>query len=121
MNDQASLTATIWNSGRGPALFVRAQHDPSNNSPQNWSLGALSPNERVQLVFRGNVGGTGQILLDYRDLAGRTYSTAIIVDFLEQAGKGRYYDVRFGEGEQFTTHGAAVPQAGLREVGWPRR
>jgi len=59
-----------------------------------------------------------QVLLDYRDLAGRAYSTAVVLDHPHVAERGRYYDVRFGEGGRFTTHGDAVSQPGLRRVGW---
>jgi hypothetical protein len=59
-----------------------------------------------------------QLLIDYRDLAGRDYSTAIVLDH-PTFDPGRYYDVRFGEGERFTPHGDSVPQPGLSRVGWP--
>lgn len=112
------LRATVQNTGRGPALFVRILHDPSNNSPENWSLGALSPGEHVRLEFR-NVAhlAMSQLLIDYRDLTRNDYSTAIVLDHPEIDKRGRYYDVRFGEGEHFTPHGDAVPQPGLRQVG----
>jgi hypothetical protein len=58
-----------------------------------------------------------QLLIDYRDLAGRNYSTAIVLDHSTPDTPGRYYDVRFAEGERFTTHGDALPQTGLRQVG----
>ncbi len=113
------LRATIQNTGRGPALFVRILHDPSNNSPENWSLGSLSPGERVRLQFRGVAHmAMSQLLIDYRDLARRDYATAITLDHPEINRRGRYYDVRFGEGERFTPHGDAAPQPGLRHVGW---
>lgn len=114
------LTATIWNTGRGPALYVRVQADPWNASPENWSLGSLSPGEHASLEFR-NVShiALSQVLLDYRDLAGRSYSTAVVLDHSALDQPGRYYDVRFAEGEAFTTHGDSVPQPTLRRVGWP--
>lgn len=110
------LSVAISNAGRGPALFVRVQHDPSGNSPENWSLGSLSPGERKRLVFHGiSHTAMSQLLIDYRDLAGRMYSTAVVVEHpLDQ--EGRYYDVRFVDGERITTHGDSVPQPGLRRI-----
>lgn len=112
------LVVSIWNAGRGPALFVRIQHDPSGNSPDNWSLGSLSQGERVSLRIQGVAHlAMSQLLIDYRDLAGRSYSTAIVLDHSVPDTPGRYYDVRFAEGERFTTHGESVSQPGLRKVG----
>lgn len=52
-----------------------------------------------------------QVLVDYRDLAGRTYSTSATFVGL------RIYDVRFFEEHAVTHHGDAVyPQSGLRDV-----
>jgi hypothetical protein len=53
-----------------------------------------------------------QLLLDYRDVAGRTYSTSITLDLQQR----RAYDVRLFEGAS-THHGDSVyPQPGLRDV-----
>jgi hypothetical protein len=76
-----TLRMTVRNGGSGPAAFVRAFHDPSETSPENWSLGSLARGESVELVFRVlSYTPTSQVLLDYRDLAGRTYSTAIVLE-----------------------------------------
>lgn len=50
--------------------------------------------------------GETQLLLDYRDIAGRTYSTAIVMQHGGVGDYGRYYDVRFGEDTPFTQHTA---------------
>src|SRR5262249_8498256 len=77
--DGVTLRIDITNGGAGPATFIRSTHDPSDTSPENWSLGSLAPGERATLTFRvGSHTGTSQVLLDYRDLVGRTYSTAIV-------------------------------------------
>ncbi|MHB8643144.1 MAG: hypothetical protein ACYDA3_09705 [Gaiellaceae bacterium] len=67
-----TLRITVQNAGAGPAAFVRAIHDPSNNSPENWSLGSLACDENATLAFRvPNHTSMSQVLLDYRDLASR--------------------------------------------------
>jgi hypothetical protein len=114
----ARLLVSIRNAGRGPALFVRIELDPDGNSPDLWNLGALAPGDEQQLTFSGvyDFNAAKQVLCDYRDLGGRTYTSAIVLDVVrEQAGDTyRYYDVRLFEGESITSHGDAVPQAGLR-------
>jgi hypothetical protein len=108
------LSVSIRNAGRGPALFVRVLLDPDNASPADWNLGALAPGDEEQLVFRGidRFDGPKQLLLDYRDLAGKQFASALV---LSPDGP-RYYDVRLFEGRTLTPHGDAVPQSGLRPL-----
>jgi hypothetical protein len=116
----------IQNSGRGPALYVRATLEPPNNSPDHWSLGAISPGEDRILRF-SNIAARNlnyQLLLDYRDLAGRLYSSAIVIDFPsnDDTEPGRFYDVKLFEDIAVTSLGDSVPQQGLSLVGpEPRR
>lgn len=120
--DGKLLVVAIRNSGRGPALFVRTTLDPTGNSPDNWNLGALAPGDEVTLMFSGSElrGALYQVLLDYNDLAGRLYSSALVLDL--QTGP-RFYDVKLFEDIRVTHHGDAVfPQPGLTSVGpKPRR
>lgn len=121
---------TIKNSGRGPALFVRATLDPVNSSPDNWSLGAIAQGDRAELTFSHLAvrDSMYQLLLDYNDLAGRLYSSALVIDFptpLEpdppRMSTGRFYDVKLFEDVRVTGHGDAMPQPGLKPVGPPPR
>jgi hypothetical protein len=54
-----------------------------------------------------------QVLLDYRDLAGRTYSSAIVI---ESTPELRFYDVRTYEDRKVTPHGDALPQSGITDL-----
>jgi hypothetical protein len=117
----------IQNSGPGPALYVRATLDPVNQSPQDWSLGGIPPRENRELRFTNlpNRDVNYQLLLDYRDLAGRLYSSSIVIDFPAEPDDphfhaGRVYDVNLFEDTAVTQLGDSVPQPGLQEVG-PRR
>jgi hypothetical protein len=114
------LRVPIRNSGRGPALFVRTLLDPENASPVNWSLGSLASGDEVVLIFDGiSLQGPPrrQVLLDYRDLAERTYSTAIVIETFPEAP--RFYDVRLFEDHTVTPHGDAVQQEGIRDPANP--
>jgi hypothetical protein len=72
------LRVKINNAGRGPALFIRTLLEPDMATGENWSLGALAAGDKYVLNFRAAKPDThAQLLFDYRDLAGRTYSTAI--------------------------------------------
>ncbi|WP_330476773.1 hypothetical protein OG301_00185 [Streptomyces platensis] len=78
---EGTLMTFIWNCGRGPALYVRAQLERAGHegasSPRNWSLGALAEGDADELVFEDvPFGERAQLLIDYRDMAGRSYSTA---------------------------------------------
>jgi hypothetical protein len=110
----------IRNSGRGPALYVRATLEPPNYSPDPWSLGAISPGETRILQFSLPSRNLNyQLLLDYRDLAGRLYSSAIVIDFPsnDDTKPGRFYDVKLFEDITVTSLGDSVPQQGLSLVG----
>src|SRR6266511_786370 len=107
----------VQNTGRGPALYVRATLDPVNNSPDHWSLGSVAPGQSQPLTFSHlpRREGVYQLLLDYRDLGGYLYSSAIVIDFVNESG--RYYDVKLFEDSPVTQLGDSLPQSGLRPVG----
>lgn len=110
------LCVPVRNAGRGPAIFVRTTLHPLGDSPENWSLGALAPGDEALLLFkvRQSMPALVQVLLDYDDLSGRLFSTALVLDL--QQGP-RFYDVQPGEGVAVTHLGPPVrPQQGLRDV-----
>jgi hypothetical protein len=118
---------SVQNRGRGPALYVRATLDPANVSPDHWSLGAISPDEARELRFGAlpMLDVRYQLLLDYRDLAGHSYSSALVIDFPASPtpeeprfAEGRFYDVKLLE-VPVTQLGDSVPQEGLRPVSPP--
>jgi hypothetical protein len=112
-----TLRVGVRNAGGGPALYIRAHLEPGGHSPQHWSLGALAPADEVVLTFPDVDKSTTplQLLLDYRDVGGRTHSTAITLVTLD--GALRFYDVRLFEDHHVTVVGDAVyPQDGLRDV-----
>jgi hypothetical protein len=119
------LTIWIRNVGRGPALFVRAEVDPEQSTPETSSPAEVAPGDEVRLGFR-NVAELGQasedeakqVLLDYRDLAGRSFSTAIIVKnrFNERGQSAFLFDVRHFEGRSLTKMKDAAPPPGLRAL-----
>jgi hypothetical protein len=113
--EQQHLVVNIRNAGRGPALFVRVALEPSGNSPSSGPLAAMAPGDEVQLVFAGESAQRDrwQVLLDYRDLGGRTYSTAILI---ESTPTLRFYDVRTFEDRVITPHGDAAPQDGVTDL-----
>jgi hypothetical protein len=108
------LVVNVRNAGRGPALFVRISLEPTGNSPENGPLAAMAPGDEVQLIFAGehDQPSRWQVLLDYRDLAGQTYSTAIGI---ETTPSLRFYDVRTFEDRTLTPHGDALPQEGVTD------
>jgi hypothetical protein len=114
--ERGYLEVLIQNAGRGPAIHIRAQIEPDGASPENWSLGALAAGDKQWLTFRvAKPDSATQLLLAYRDLAGRTYSTSITIDVI--SGEMRFYDVRLFEDHNATTLGDAIyPQPGLRDV-----
>jgi hypothetical protein len=116
--ENSRLYVSVRNAGRGPALFVRTLLHPENNSPDHWSLGAISPGDEVQLRISGvySFDAPKQLLLDYRHLSGRRYASALVLDVVKGQGGDmhRYYDVRLFEGATVTPHGDAVPQQGLK-------
>jgi hypothetical protein len=113
------LQIRVRNSGRGPAMFVRVTLDPHGLSPNLWHLGALGPGADAVLDF-GHVelGDFCQVLLDYRDMAGGTYSSALVIDRVVQDSREvrRFYDVRVWAGQPVTGHGDALPQQGLKPL-----
>ena len=110
---QQRLFVNVRNSGRGPALFVRVALEPTGGSPSSGPLAAMAPGDETQLVFDGQQErDRWQVLLDYRDLAGRTYSTAILI---ENTPALQFYDVRTFDDRAITPHGDALPQAGVTD------
>ena len=108
-----TLSVLVRNAGRGPALYVRTELDPEGEILMGGPIAALAVGDEQILDFK-NVKPEShlQLLLDYRDLAGRTYSTSITLDL----PGSRAYDVRLFEGAS-THHGDAVyPQPGLRDA-----
>jgi hypothetical protein len=114
--DTGRVTVKIRNAGRGPALFVRTRLDPGGFSPDNWSLGALAPGDDVKLTFTvPNLAPGGQLLVDYRDLSERTYSTVIVIQ--AEMSDWRFYDVRlFADGSATELGDAEYPPSGLRDA-----
>jgi hypothetical protein len=118
---EGRLTVRIRNAGRGPALYVRTHLEPGGISPIGWSPGALAPGDEQVLVFATKIETMGQLLFDYRDLAGRTHSTSMTIARPDIAL--RFYDVHVWEDHSVTVLGDSVyPQPGLRDVSpKPRR
>jgi hypothetical protein len=94
-------------------LGLVTELDPQGGSAQFGPIAALAVGDERVLEFTGVQHQPHmQLLLDYRDLAGRTYSTSITLDLQQR----RAYDVRLFEGAS-THHGDSVyPQPGLRDV-----
>lgn len=81
IKQQSLLRVRVQNAGRGPALHIRTHLEPGGVSPEHWSLGALAAQDQEDLMFRTErFEPPVQLLFDYRDLAGRTYSTSITLD-----------------------------------------
>lgn len=116
-----TLVVQIRNTGRGPALHIRAQVECPDMegaiSPESWSLGALAANQDHSLVFNNvQFAAHVQLLLDYRDLSGHAYATACTIT-RQSPNPPRVYDVRVFDGHSVTSLGDAVyPQAGLRDA-----
>jgi hypothetical protein len=112
--ERQRLTVNIRNAGRGPALFVRVSLEPSGGSPTSGPRAAMGPGDEVQLVFEGEAEARDrwQILLDYRDLAGRSYATAVLI---ESSPTLRFYDVRTFEDRSITPHADALAQEGVTD------
>ncbi|MGW2987123.1 hypothetical protein [Streptomyces goshikiensis] len=114
------LSVEVRNAGRGPALFVRAQLEGEVvlTSPLDWGGGALAPSDIQQLIFEDvrDHSVPVQLLLDYRDLAGRSYATSITL--VRRGEESVYaYDVRWWEDHTVTTQGDAFyPQPGTTDV-----
>ena len=114
-----TLRVAIRNAGGGPASFIRASHDPSGVGATEGALGSLAPNEETTLGFRvASHTVMGQILLDYRDLGGRTYSSAILLYSPEQPPTENIIvrDVRFGRDVSYTGFGEPDPLPGLKRL-----
>lgn len=69
------------------------------------------------LTFDGayDLQSNAQVVFDYRDLGGRTYSTVLVLT--EERGDWRFYDVRFQKDSSVMSLGDAVyPQPGMEDV-----
>jgi hypothetical protein len=123
--DEGQFVITIRNDGSGPAFFVRAEMDPGGDTAGLWNLGSLGPGAEASLNFSANdFPPHKQVLLDYRDFAGRPFSSALVLQRIgsEQEGNYRFYDVRTFQDESLTGHGDALPQAGFGRcppTDWP--
>jgi hypothetical protein len=128
---QWKATVPIRNAGRGPALYVRATLEPPNVSPDHWSLGSISPEDQPRELTFSNLPNRDvryQLLLDYRDLGGRIYSTQI-VNRLPPGPRRRPSNVTRPRLRRASLRGHldyasgrfGAPQEGLRHVGSPPR
>jgi len=107
------LFVNIRNVGTGPALFVRVALEPTGNSPSQGPIAVMAAGDEMQLEFaEPDPQVRWQVLLDYRDVAGRAYATAIMI---ESTPELRFYDVRVHEDRRITSHGDALPQAGVTD------
>jgi hypothetical protein len=112
------LHVRVRNAGRGPAHHVRVTIDPLQVSPEHWSLGALAVGDEQGLRFRtAKIESTIQLLVDYRDLADRTYATSITVTAVNE--DLRFYDVHLFDHPVTQLGDAIYPQPGLRDVRRP--
>jgi len=112
------LHVRIRNAGRGPAHYVRVTIEPLQVSPELWSLGALAVGDHQDLRFRTpRIESTVQLLIDYRDLADRTYATSITVTVVDD--DLRFYDVHLFDHPVTQLGEAIYPQPGLRDVRRP--
>jgi hypothetical protein len=113
-----TLRINIKNAGAGPASFVRALHDPSGVGPRTTAPGSLAPGEEWELVFYDTtLTAQSQVLLDYRDLSGRTYSSAIIPLHPEWPTEDiAVQDVKFGRDVSFTGWGEPATPVGLKRL-----
>ncbi|MFG2811470.1 COG1361 family protein [Streptomyces massasporeus] len=115
------LSVYVRNAGRGPALHVRAQlqGELTLANPWDWSIGALAPGDVQELYFLPVPGAQSalQVLLDYRDLAGRSYSTSITIRAPRGQDDAYFFDVRNWENHTVTSHAdTPYPLPGLKDV-----
>jgi hypothetical protein len=81
--ETSTLEVWVHNVGGGPALFIQARTD-TGVSTITQSLAALANGEQTVLEFDdGQYPPVKQVFIDYRDLAGRVYSSAIRLRRLE--------------------------------------
>jgi hypothetical protein len=120
--DAKTLSTRVRNAGRGPAAYIRVHLDPFQMSPANWHRAVLAPGEQVDLTFAPlpeAPPAAMQLLLDYRDLGGRSYASSLVITQLTtQQGPQEltYYDVRFFRDVALTPLGDSVAQPGLRPL-----
>ena len=130
------LSVRVRNAGRGPALFVRTQLEFSGGDggrlPERWSNAALAPGDSQYLTFSAasdldaasrvdpDWAPAAQLLLDYRDLSGREFGTAIIL--MVVGGEPVFFDVRTWEGHGITgIKDFSYPPSGLRDASPTRK
>jgi hypothetical protein len=117
------LMVMVRNRGRGPALHVRTRLEFADAStasithPDHQALGLLAADDDWALSFRlpaSELGAGAQLLIDYRDLAGNPYSTALTIT---QSDRGLWlYDVRTWDGQAVAAKDTGYPLAGLRDA-----
>jgi hypothetical protein len=116
------IEVPVRNVGGGPALFVRTEMDPGGGTADVWNLGAMAPGDEQILRFTTyDFEPHKQVLIDYRDMSGRQFSSAIVLERLNDGRQGgansyRFYDVRIFSGKRITGQGDALPQKGLRSL-----
>src|SRR5262249_27166958 len=117
--DAGTLRVRVRNAGRGLAAFIRVNLDPLKASPANWDRAAMAAGDVTELTFEHltRLPPAVQVLMDYRDLAGRLYASSLVITLLTvQYGVQQltYYDVHLFRDVTLTPHGDAVPQPGLK-------
>lgn len=113
-HSEYGIVIPVTNAGPGPALYIRAEMDPRGwATAKQGPVVALAAGEQVLLAFQGKPPQEMvQLLVDYRDLGGRTYSTAITIDIVGN----RAYDAQLLIGPSTHQGDAVYPQAGLRDA-----
>lgn len=117
VGEQISLDIT--NAGPGPAFFVRVKVDPSHlNHYQRSAIAVLQPGTDHELrIDRPGEYNPAQILLDYRDMTGRSHTTSITIFEGATRTEPHTYDVRVWQEHTATQLGdATYPQPGLDDA-----
>ncbi|MGW2612898.1 hypothetical protein ACWC4A_52930 [Streptomyces mirabilis] len=118
------LVVGLHNAGRGPALHVRIELEVAGN-PQRLTpresrgpLGALAPDEQVQLEFKvADFTSDLQLLCDYRDVADRPYASSVTITFSGDPVFPNFYDVRCWEEHTVTSvSDSGYPKPGLTDL-----
>lgn len=82
---EGEIRLRIRNGGKGPAFEVRSRLDPDGLFPDDWSHGILECDQKAELRFGGTppeARDRYELLLSYRDLAGRDQSTTIVIKLI---------------------------------------
>src|SRR5262245_48488961 len=115
-----TLSVRVRNAGRGLAAYIRVHLDPFGMSPANWDRAAMAAGDVTELTFEHlpRLPPAMQVLMDYRDLAGRSYASSLVITATTQTGVHEltYYDVRLFRDVALTPLGDSVPQPGLEPL-----